>query len=549
MDSSSTLERAREAFRRQAWAEARDLLSSADREAALGAEDLERLATASYLIGRDVESSDVWARAHQESLQSGDTRRAVRCAFWLAHGLIDRGEHARGSGWITRARRLLEDCAPDCAEHGYLLLPAALQSIDEREHERSAAIFAEAARIGDRCGDPDLAALAGHGRGRALIRMGRTEEGVALLDEAMVAVEAGEVSPLVAGDVYCGVIAGCLEILDLRRAREWTAEMSRWCERHPDLTAYRGQCLVRRAEILQLHGAWADAVEAAEEACERCQGGPDRQALGAAHYQKGELHRLRGEWGEAAKAFQEAARAGRNPQPGLALMRFARGQTEAAVTAIRLALDEARDRRIRARLLPAAVEIMLAADDVAAAREAADELAAMAADLDAPLLHAVAAQARGAVLLAGNEGAKALPALRQAWRIWQDIDSPYEAARVRVLIGMAYRRLGDTDAADMEHDAAQATFQQLGALPELLRAEALARAGNTVPAPRLSARESQVLQLLASGRTNRAIAAELFISERTVERHVSNIFIKLDVPSRAAATAYAYEHGLVRAVP
>jgi tetratricopeptide (TPR) repeat protein len=366
--------------------------------------------------------------------------RAVRCAFWLAFGLLNRGEQARGGGWIARARRLLDEGRRDCVERGYLLLPVALQCIVESDHSRAAATFGQAAQIGDRFDDPDLVALAQHGQGRSLIRMGHIDEGVSLLDEAMVAVEAGEVSPIVVGDVYCSVIAGCMEIFDLRRAGEWTAQMRRWCESHPDLVSYSGQCLVRRAEILQLHGAWSEAGEAVRQACQRCLQGPDQPATGAAWYQRAELHRLRGESAEAEDAYRQVSRWARTPQPGLALLRLAQGEVEAAATAIRGAVDEAQARRTRSRLLPAYVEIMLAAGDVRAARLGADELARIAADWNAPLLRAAAGRARGEVLLAEGDAQAALAALRQAWMAWQEIAAPYDAARVRVLIGAAYRR-------------------------------------------------------------------------------------------------------------
>jgi DNA-binding CsgD family transcriptional regulator len=368
---------------------------------------------------------------------------------------------------------------------------------------------------------------------------------VGLLDQAMVAVETGGLSPMVVGDVYCSVIAGCLEVSDLRRAREWTTQMSRWLASQGDLVAYSGQCLLRRAEILLWHGVWSEAGEAAVAACERCREGPDRPAMGAAWYQRAELHRLRGESAQADEAYRQASRWGRRPQPGLALLRLAQGQVDAAATASRGAVAEVQERRSRSRLLAAHVEVMLAAGDVQAARLAADELLEIAGEQGPPLLRAAAGQARGAVLLAEGDATAALPSLRQAWMAWQEIEAPYEAARVRVLLGAAYRSLGDEDAAEMELDAARWVFQELGAAFELARVDVLSRTASSMVAGGLSPREAQVLRLVATGKTNRAIAAELFISERTVERHVSNIFVKLDVSSRAAATAYAYEHKLV----
>jgi DNA-binding CsgD family transcriptional regulator len=545
MAVADNLNRGRDAFLRRGWTDAYMLLAAADSDEPLPPEDLERLATAAYLIGKDAESAEIWTRAHQEFLARGAVARAARCAIWLAFDLMHLGERARAGGWITRARELLDNARQDCVEQGYLLLPIALQRVFAGDAAGAYGMFCQAAEIGDRFGDRDLIALARHSRGRVLIRMGELRDGVGLLDEAMITIDAGEVSPLVVGDVYCSVIEGCLEVFDLKRAQQWTAALTRWCEAQPDLVPYRGQCLVRRAEILQLRGAWPEAIEAARQACERLLQPSPQPASGAAFYQCGELHRLRGEFSQAEEAYRQANRYGRTPQPGLALLRLAQGQSETATAAIRLVVDEAHGSETRSRLLPAYVEIMLAAGDIQAARMAADELASLAGDLDAPLLTAVAAQARAAVRLAEGDARAALPILRQAWTGWQEVDAPYDAARVRVLIGLASRDLGDVEAAEMEFDAARWIFQQLGARPDLTRVETLSRALKPAPAGGLSAREMQVLRLVARGKTNREIASALFISERTVERHLSNIFNKLDLTSRSAATAYAYEHQLL----
>lgn len=545
MTTTDLLEHARKSYERLQWTDAYAQLLAADQEIPLEPEDLERLAMAASLVGKEENSADSWVRAHQEFLSRGELARAVRCIFWLVHGLMNRGEHARGGAWITKARRLLDDAPDDCAEEGYLLLPVAIKYFVEGDAACACGVLQQAAEIGERFGDPDLVALARHGWGRALIRKGEFDEGVRMLDSAMVAVEAGDVSPIVAGEVYCSVISGCLEVFDLRRAQEWTAALTHWCASQPDLVPYSSQCLVRRVEVMQLHGAWAEALDTAQRACERCLQGLDQVATGAAFYQQAELHRLNGAFAQAEEAYRQANRWGRNPQPGLALLRLEQGQIDTAAATIRSMMEETQEQRTLSRLLPACVDIMLAAGDVRAARVAADRLAQLAADLDAPHLNAVAARAEGAVLLAEGDPRAALDPLRHAWETWQTLKAPYEAARVRVLIALACRELGDEDTATLELDAAHWAFQQLGAGPDVVRTEELSRKEATGAIDGLTPREAEVLRLVASGKTNRVIAAELFISEKTVARHVSNIFSKLGLSTRAAATAYAYQHGFV----
>jgi DNA-binding NarL/FixJ family response regulator len=300
---------------------------------------------------------------------------------------------------------------------------------------------------------------------------------------------------------------------------------------------------VHRCEIFQLRGAWTEALESARQACELLAGPPTWDALGSAYYQLAEIQRLRGELEEAEGSYRRASLAGRDPEPGMSLLRLAQGRLDLAVPAIRRALDEAQDPIARSRLLPACVEVLLEADDVGGARAAADELAGIAAQLRAVYLDALAAEASGSVLLAEGDPRAALATLREAQHSWRDLDAPHRAARVRLLIALACRALGDGASAELEFEAARGALRGLGARPDL---ERLARLVGSPRQGGLSRRESEVLTLVAAGKTNRAIATELFISEKTVARHISNIFTKLGISSRAQATAYAYRHGIVR---
>jgi DNA-binding CsgD family transcriptional regulator/tetratricopeptide (TPR) repeat protein len=546
--SSSTraqaLEHGREAFRKQAWGTAYSQLMAADREAQLEAEDLAQLAQAARLIGKEAEGADLLSRAHQAFLSRGDERPAARCAFWMGFSALINGEYAKAGGWLARAKRLLEG-HPDCVENGYLLVPEGYRSFHEGDTITAEAIFVRATAVGERFSDKDLTTLALQGQGRALIRQGEIARGVALLDEAMVAVTAGEVSPLNAGGVYCSVLEGCGEIFDLQRAQEWTSALERWCASQPDLVPYRGHCLVRRAELLQLHGAWTEALEWAQRAVEWLSRPTPRPGLSAALYQVGEVQRLRGKFAESEEAYAQATQSSRCPGPGMAQLRFAQGRMDAANAAIRRMADEEMELGPRAKILDSYVEIVLAAKDIPAARVAAEELATIAARQDVAFFHALSLRAAGAVLLAEGNARTAMAELRRSWDHWSELQVPYEAARVRVLVGLASRELGDEENACLELTAARQVFQGLGATVDLSHVETLLSKTPACDAGPLTDREVQVLRLVASGMTNRGIAGKLQISEKTVARHVSNIFTKLGLSSRTAAAAYAYDHNLV----
>lgn len=539
---AASLERGRQGFRRREWAGSYTALLEADGETGLTGSDLELLAVTAFLCGHDRVSDDAWMRAHRFYRDHDLPLQAARAAFWLAFGLLNRGEMAQASGWLGRASELVGEHGHDSVEQGYLLIPRTLMDVRAGRADNATKGAEEAIRIANHHRDPDLGTLARLVAGHARFLAGQAESGFALLDEAMLAVTSGEANPCVTGLAYCTVISACQEMFDLRRAREWTAALTDWCAAQPDLVPYRGSCLVHRSQIMQLSGAWPQALDEARKACERL---ADDPAAGGAYYQTGELHRLRGEHTQAEDAYRRANQRGHQPEPGLVLLRLAQGRLGTAEAGIRRLLAEWPPGPGRAEVLAAAVEVLLEAEDVPGARAAADELAEMAAGVDMPMLSALAAQTAGAICLAGGDAAAALRLLRRGWRIWRDLETPYHAARVRLAIGSACRALGDEEAARMEFDSARWVFERLGAEPDVTRAETLAGGSRVPEGVLLTAREVEVLRLVAAGKTNREMARDLFLSEKTIARHLSNIYAKLDLRSRAAATAYAYDHGLV----
>ena len=525
---ASAIELGRDAFRRRAWREAFVQLSAADVDAGLAIEDMERLATAAYLTGDD-DCVDLWARAYQRCLAAGEAARAARCAGWAAYALFESGEVARGSGWLSRAEVLIDEGGVDCAERGWLLVPQAFACFAD---DPAGALegFAAAVEIAERFGDRDLAALAGMGHGQALIALGAHARAMPVLDEAMVAVTAGEVSPIVAGSVLCGAIDACQAVLDVRRAREWTVALSRWCDGQPDLVPFRGQCLVHRAEIMQLHGDWQDALEEAERACECLSG---TAAAGDALYRLAELQRVRGDVQHAEETYRAATNAGAPAAAGLGPAtagsrtgrRRGRGDTPAG----------GRDRR-RSRSRTGVGTVR---------RDHARRWRARRRT-----------RRRGRAERHCRRGRHGLPVRarlptpqgRCAWRkATRSVRSPSSArpgrhggtsacptrpAKVRVLIGLACRAVGDADTAAMELDAARVAFASLGAGHDVARVEQLLRDEPTRRPGGLTDRELEVLVQVARGSTNRAIAAALVISEHTVARHIQNILTKLGVSSR-----------------
>jgi DNA-binding CsgD family transcriptional regulator len=532
---TDALDRARQACARREWDRAWLAFADADRESPLPVDDLELMAAAAVCSGRDAEMVSALERVYAATLAT-DPERAARAAHRMGARLNAIGETARSSGWMARAARLVE--GRDCVEHGWLALSQVYRGLRGGDLPAAIAAAEHARGVAERFGDADLAAFARGLQGRALTRLGEVERAMALMDEAMTAVATGEVSTTISGLVYCTVIASCQAVYAVERAREWTVALTAWCEAQPELVPFSGACLVHRAEILRFGGSWPGAFAEANRAAERMAHTGDVLLLADAHYERAEIHRLRGERAAAEQGYRAVSDLGGEPHPGLALLRLAEGRVDVAASALRRVLDGTADRLGRARHLPALVEVLLAAGDLDGAADAAKELADLALVFGTSLLGALAERATGAVALARGEGT-ALSALSGALLAWQRLDSPYEAARTRLLLARACEQHGDAEGAALHRDAARRVFQELGARPDLEVATPPSESSGLTP------RELEVLLRVASGKTNKAIARELFVSGKTVDRHVSNLFAKLGVSSRAAATAWAYENGVV----
>lgn len=543
-DAASLLEQARHAYGQRAWADAFELFRATDEIAPLGAEDLERLLWTAGMLDRDEDSFATGSRLFDMHIEDGRGDRAAYWAFFRGFRLFALGEEGHATAWIQQAQRLADGFGRECAAHGYLVLLGAQKELMTGNDPASEGLARHALAIGERCCDSDLIAFARCYLGRALVRQGRIEEGIALLDEAMLPAADGKLSPIITGLIYCNLIASCRQVYALDRSREWTEALSNWCGSQPQLVQFNGICLLHRAEIMELNGAWQESIAEARRAARSLAHAIGNETTAGAAYQEAEIHRLRGEFAAAEELYRAASRLGLEPQPGMALLRLMQGRAGQAAATIRRVLGMTKAPLSRARLLPALIEIMIAAGAVEEARDACDELQAIADRFATDILAAMASQATGEIELSAANPAAALGHFRAALTTWQHAGAPYLEARLRVLAGQACRELGDEDSAELEFDAARAVFTELGAAPDRDRVTALIAPANSRPHG-LTRREMEVLGLVATGKTNRLIATELGLSEKTVDRHVSNIFDKLAVNSRAAATAYAFQNGLL----
>lgn len=536
-DLSTILDAARDAYRRRDWPAAREGFKGARRIGPLDVDDLYQLSDAEWWLGHIDAAVELGEVAFREYLRAERPREAAIAAMGIAISHFLRGDETIGSGWMSRATRLLADVPEETPEHGYAIY---ILQVESQFGAGDPAEVIEAAQrvqeIGRRHRDPNLVAAGMLGEGRTLVRHGDVAQGMALLDEAMVAVLADELSPDWAGNIYCNIMVACHELADHRRAAQWTDATERWLETMPVAVLFRGVCRVHRSQVHQLRGAWERAEQDALRVCDEL-AGISIANVAEGWYQVAEIRRLRGDLPGAEEAYREAHQNGRDPQPGLALLRLAQGRVATAAASIESALAaRPADRLARAPLLVAQVEVTLAGKEQAVARQAADELALIAGAFGSSGLEAASCQAVGSVLLAEGDAAAALPVLRDALARWRALEAPFEAAIVRRRLARAYDALGDHDAAQLEREVATTSLTQLGAPTR--------ESSTRQRSDGLSPRELEVLGLVATGRTNRQVADQLIISEKTVARHLSNIFAKLELSSRTEAAAYAFEHGL-----
>jgi ATP/maltotriose-dependent transcriptional regulator MalT len=523
------------------WREIYERLT-AHEPSSLSAADLDTLAEALFWLDRPGESVAVRRDAYAAHRAAGDLVAAAMAAWLLYHDHSLVGELAIASGWLGRAREHVKDLDGSVAA-GFVAVAEADHAQHQGDLEGALAHAERAVEIGRTHEHRNLVAMALQARGRVLVAAGRIGDGMASLDEAMIAVTNGELSPLFTGWVYCAVLSVCHDVADLGRAAEWTDVALRWCNGLADGLLYPGLCRIHRVELACLQGAWTTARSEVQRACRQLLAHDPRYA-GEAVYLAAEMDRLSGDLQAAEAGFQQAHELGREPQPGLALVWLAQGRPAAAVASLRLALQPGPSAPLaRAALLAALVEAEVAVGELDRAAVASTQLATVARASASPYLEAIAAARQGLMLLARDELADALGQLRRARALLEELAMPYEVASVGVSIGLAARKAGDESTTLLELRRALVTFQRLGAARDVARVQALLEEPRSTAGP-LTRREVEVLRLVAQGYTNRQIGTRLVISEHTVARHLSNIFTKLGVTSRASATAYAYEHDL-----
>lgn len=534
---------AREARARQDWQACFDALvetSAQSSDPTVEAERLDLLADAAWWLGRLDDCVDARERAYLLYDELRDDRRAGQCAVWLYEHHCFRASPSIAGGWLRRARRML-DGDEDCAEFGALLLREAEVAHGNGALDAATALAERGVELGRRLRCADLEAEALQALGRVRIDQSRPAEGLALLDEAMLFVLDGRLSPYSTGKVYCSLISACEQLSDHGRAAEWTAATARWAARHP-FAVFPGLCRVHHATALQWRGQWAEAEQEATRACEELSG-INLPNAAAAWAEIGDIRRRLGDLDGAGVAFVNADRLCAQPRAGLALLRLAQGSVDVATSIINDALEGAGWNRLaRAKVLPARAQIAIAAGDLGAAIAAVDELETIADDFASDGLQAAATSARGRVQVAQGDPA-ACATLRNAVARWTDLGVPYEIATARTLLGQACRHGDDATGAAAAFDAARQLFDNLGVS---LDARASQTLPNQSPLPAgLTAREAEVLRLVAAGHTNKEVASVLFLSDKTIARHLSNIFTKAGVSTRAAATAFAFEHDMI----
>lgn len=534
---------ARDAYTRRDWPGAYRALSSIRQRSELDTDDLYALGDAAWWLGLIKETLSISEECYRRYLKEGRPLRAAMNALDAGFTWIMRGELAIGSGWLSRARQLLAD-QPPCAEQAFLVWMDAAESLAAGDLDTALVAARQVQEAGQRFTSPTLTSLGLLTEGMVAIQRGELKRGFALLDEAMLPVLAGQVQPEWAGTIYCQMMAVCHDLADFNRARQWTAATQRWCEELSSAAMFLGICRIHRVQLMQLGGQWTRAEAEAAVACtELAEMNVD--VVAEAHYQWAELFRLRDDLPAAEREYRRVEELGRNPQPGLALLRLAQGQGDQAAAGLRVALaDVPAATPRRARLLVAQAEVALAEGDLATAVQADRELAGIADRLPTPGFTAWSHHTSGTVALAQDQVQEALDRLQAALQAYGELAAPYHAARVRVQMADAFERLGDAKAAAVERDSAVAVFAQLGARQQH-RLLANKRQPHQLAAG-LTEREAEVLNQIAAGSTNKEVAATLVLSEKTVARHLANIYLKLGVTSRTAAASWAYQHGIVR---